>query len=388
MASHDDDPPPSIPLQNLARPSDLGRVDDDNNDDDERRPSFWVGEVHTPTRAHISRRGRLGSSRRYSRLAETSPGPTERISPSAQTYGGARSAVSPSSPPEEADEGEEEEDTSPLDHHGGLQEPLGFAGLILPHHDLDGSSGDPPTSTGPSRPTRADVSCRPIPRSPTDVSPASTPARRASDDMANPSFLSETDTIPLTRIRSRQPSHLSGTPSTPGPERARTSFQTVPLNEQALPGPRLGDDLWATDTEPGRSRPTSRERSESTSPRKASRSPSSAGSPLSRAGTMVRKMSQRVVNLSNEPEVVQRSIRKGSTMSQARPSLVDDPAPDRDDTDPIKSNPVEKVHPLVAPGAPPDSWQQQANPLKGKSLGIFGPNHIVRTKLADVLVHP
>ncbi len=102
-------------------------------------------------------------------------------------------------------------------------------------------------------------------------------------------------------------------------------------------------------------------------------------------------MSQRVVNLSNEPEIVEQSIRKISFSHPSRlsgpppiPSIVEDVPAEPD----FIPSPVEKAPPLVMASAVPSQWQQQPNPLKGKSLGVFPANNIIRRKLCDLLVHP
>jgi hypothetical protein len=39
-------------------------------------------------------------------------------------------------------------------------------------------------------------------------------------------------------------------------------------------------------------------------------------------------------------------------------------------------------------GSTQTTWRTNANPFKGKSLGIFSPDNPLRTKLCDILVHP
>ena len=124
------------------------------------------------------------------------------------------------------------------------------------------------------------------------------------------------------------------------------------------------------------------------------RSPSLAmgESTLLRAGTVMRKMSQRIVNLSNESELVEKSIRRKSSEGTNI----------RGDIEPIPSLPSKKV---VFPDLEPHTRKEKqvehevtvvldegpevdANPFRGKSLGIFGPDNRLRLMLSNLLVHP
>ncbi|KZF26376.1 calcium channel subunit Cch1 [Xylona heveae TC161] len=203
----------------------------------------------------------------------------------------------------------------------------------------------------------------------------------------------DADTTPLTNNTHLQPISGAG-PSTPRRQsRDRTSFQTIHFTtpDSHSPGSRLGDDLPNVEAGLGSGSNGSRVGRSGSSARSRSLSPASAGSPLHRAGSIVRKMSQRVVNLSNEPEIVEQSIAKKSVDESSRldgpPSLPamtdyahDEPVP------PL--SPIEKAPPLAFIGRARHEYEQQANPLKGKSLGIFSPDNKLRMKLCDVLVHP
>lgn len=124
------------------------------------------------------------------------------------------------------------------------------------------------------------------------------------------------------------------------------------------------------------------------------RSPSLAvgESTLLRAGTVMRKMSQRIVNLSNESELVEKSIRKKSS----------DGTNNRDDIELIPPLPGKDVgftnlelqtrkekqaehNVTIVPDVSPEV---DANPFRGKSLGIFGPDNRLRLMLSNLLVHP
>lgn len=120
-------------------------------------------------------------------------------------------------------------------------------------------------------------------------------------------------------------------------------------------------------------------------------STSSAASPLSRAGSMVRKMSQRVVNLSNEPEIIEQSIRRQPSSKQARleepPSFPAFTEYAHDEPQRIVP-PIEKVAPLIITHQSQEEDPKPHNPLKGKSLFVFSPENWIRLKLCEMLVHP
>lgn len=169
------------------------------------------------------------------------------------------------------------------------------------------------------------------------------------------------DTAPLTDKRYLQP--ISGAPDADNDSSRRGSHDS-----------RLGDDLE------GGFRNRSRGNSSAGESRSRSLSPSTSGSALHRAGTVITGMSQRVVNLSNEPEVMEQSMRRDGSLkdrrrdrspaSSAASDLMDDHEPPRD-------------KPSVG-----TDWKTHANPFRGKSLGIFPPDNPLRLWLCDVLTHP
>ena len=133
--------------------------------------------------------------------------------------------------------------------------------------------------------------------------------------------------------------------------------------------------------------------------RKRSLSPATLESPLHRAGTMVRNMSQRVVNVTNDAHVAERTLARKSTLPSPRPVepdtgpaaapeyATDGPASPREK--PPSPSPSLSPSPSMrhtSPSAPP--WMRPSNPLRGKSLGLFGPDSTLRTRLCHVLVHP
>lgn len=108
---------------------------------------------------------------------------------------------------------------------------------------------------------------------------------------------------------------------------------------------------------------------------------------------MMRDMSQRVVNLSNEPDVVEHSLRrKPSQARMTEPPIFPAMAEYAHDEPTDTTRPPEK-HPFSRfRGArpQPQKWPDmpEPNPLKGKTLGIFDADNKLRLKLCDLLVHP
>ncbi|KAK2732689.1 calcium channel protein [Myotisia sp. PD_48] len=111
-----------------------------------------------------------------------------------------------------------------------------------------------------------------------------------------------------------------------------------------------------------------------------------SNSALSRASSIVRIMSQRVVNLSSEPQLIEHTLKHKPILKHARmnapPSL---PAM------------TEYAHDTSAPESPEKRrhrtdqryWKRNnVNPLRGNSLGMFSPDNPLRKFLCEVLVHP
>jgi voltage-dependent calcium channel len=114
---------------------------------------------------------------------------------------------------------------------------------------------------------------------------------------------------------------------------------------------------------------------------------------------MLRMMSQRVVNLSNDSGMVEQSVRRKASIGDSRldgpptlPAMADyahdGPADQRLDSE----TPLEKVPSLqqlqVHEESPSASSNARTNPLRGNSLGIFGPENRLRKALCEILVHP
>ncbi|KAL4905983.1 hypothetical protein BDW74DRAFT_14980 [Aspergillus multicolor] len=187
------------------------------------------------------------------------------------------------------------------------------------------------------------------------------------------------DTTPLTSIRHVQP--ISGASITPSGSRDPSNAPSVRFDDSHM-GSRLGDDLH--NMESGYS---GRRRAESVS-RDGGRSlsPSVSGSALMRASSMMKSVSQRVVNLSNEPEVVERSLSRDSHKSsrmEAPPSLptLTDYAHDAPSTSSFSEQSSREK------SVDSKAWKDLSNPLRGKALGLLSPDNPIRMWLCDVLVH-
>jgi hypothetical protein len=110
-------------------------------------------------------------------------------------------------------------------------------------------------------------------------------------------------------------------------------------------------------------------------------------------------MSQRVVNLSNEPEPPELLFRRRASSSDEAQIedippihiMSEDTAyrPDRTSTSAEKrpSMAFEEFSPSPPPPPPPKT-SPAVNPFKGKSLGIFSPTNPIRMWLCDILVNP
>ncbi|KAI9800334.1 MAG: hypothetical protein M1825_004104 [Sarcosagium campestre] len=351
-------PPQSIPLQDLPRPGSR-----DITDGGGRYAQTTSGGQH-----RMSGHGHWGS--RYERVAENSPSPTEsRRSRPTPRPSDTRRDGSRHNP-------DDEEDGLAVEDLGGFQEALGFAGLSFQ------GEGTPQPMHQPAAPRLGLV---------TDYGETAPRAGRSSEESLRYVSPLDTDITPLTDARNQQPmSGVSNSPqSNPPNESSRfrsVSFNTSPSNRS---GGMLGDDLRSAEAGFGRQGRSSSGVSDARHDRQRSLSPSAAGSPLSRAGSIMRKMSQRVVNLSNEPEVVAQTTRRNpadSTMTEP-PSFpaFEGYAHDTSAAPP----PVEKKSQVwLLSRKLRQELREESNPLKGKSLGVFPPNNSLRMRFCDILVHP
>lgn len=384
--SHPSTPPQSIPLRDLDLTTRPGSAD---------ITTGWEPQ-HSRGRSLLSGGSRPTSGGnagpRYERLGDTSPSPTER-----QRNRGPPLTVASRQLQHVTDE--HETPVSPVGNPAEFQAAMGFAGLLVP----DISVSHAPRNLTPSMHS-------------VDMDGSSPYADSIFGDAAaddNSYFASESDRAPLTDSNSLQP--ISGAqPSTPDGQRhdrSRSSFQSVNFNtpDTAYRGSRLGDDLVdveaAVSPHGGRSRSHSYGNSLTPDSRNRSRSPSNAGA-LSRAGSIMRAMSTRVVN----PEIAEITARiEASSRDESIPSTISSLS----DESEVRFKPKHKKDPLAAgpnyqqnlPTAPvekamrffggaqpePDHEEEPEkppNPLKGKTLGIFGPESKIRKKLCDLLVYP
>lgn len=200
----------------------------------------------------------------------------------------------------------------------------------------------------------------------------------------------ESDRVPLTSTA--QPI-ARGLRATVEDGQERDSFQTVrDLDNSASPRRSRDTKKLGFDLESGFG---SKNYGKSLTPEggRRSRSPSTSGAFL-RTASIVRAMSQRVVNISGEGELLEQQARRQrsrspSTEGRRDPMMVDTSYPSQV----YPQSPIEKKgsaeyvfpsHP--GPLSPPPT--RMPNPLKGKSLGIFSPDNPIRTWLCDILVLP
>ena len=346
----------SIPLQDWSQPPD-------------RSPTEGRRSGHTRT-ASGQARERLSRTLRFQGSLNTG---YERVRESSPT-GGQRSSLPHVTTPRHAYQNPapyEDGEVSPV-NAAAFQNAMGGMGDI----GLSFQPAYEPEPPGPSRPpprkrrsTLNAISERDD--MPTFKMPDTQSAQDSEQEHYNQS--QDSDRTPLTDERFLQP--ISG-----------SRLNTTPASGHSRMGSRLGDDLLNTETgRAGRPISTMSSRSLSVNP---------SASPLLRAGTIMRKMSQRVVNLSNEPDPVERDMRQERQDREERenkearmqepPSLpaMQGYAHDERSSSPL---PFEKARPSVSTEA---IAQPPPNPLGGKSLGLFGPENWMRLRLCDMLVHP
>ncbi|KAI8629388.1 ion transporter [Xylariaceae sp. FL1651] len=207
----------------------------------------------------------------------------------------------------------------------------------------------------------------------------------------------DSDRAPLTSTA--QP--IAGAPlGTPQAEsQPRDSFQTVSDIDNSPSRPRgRSTQLLGVSLENGQDRTRRRSYGNSLVPtdHRASRIQGTTDA-LHRAGSIVRAMSQRVVNISGEGESIeQRQQRSRSPSADGRrPSVNRLSSHMGVDTSYLSqvypSSPLEKRGEPnwgVSEPPPPRRVGPMLNPLKGRSLGIFPPDNYIRRKLCDILVNP
>jgi hypothetical protein len=353
----------SIPLRDLHRPPDDHHGYVERGAQDHRRTLSDRG------RDLLRHSGALATTShwnpQYAPIAEASPSPTRtgprpHVDTSAARRGHAH---------------DEDENDSPVDI-GAFQAAIGFSGL-----SFQGETSPPIPTPMSSEHSFHQYDSDPYPR------------RSPSEDTG---FFSPTgfeDTARLTDSRSLQPvAGSTAAPSFAQHMQDRSSFQSVrfltpdgsPAPPAAGPVPmhRLGDDIGHAEAATAGLR--------TSTGRKRSLSPGGLETPLHRAGTIMRNMSQRVVNISNEPEVAERTMRRKSALHarlQEPPSFPALPEYLHESTS-TPSSPVEKPPSPLQPRRPSVPWQAPPNPLRGKTLGCLPPDSKLRMRLCDVLVHP
>ena len=308
MSSSDGTPPripapQSIPLQDLSRPPDTASASGSRTDGD----SDGRSSRHLHSRSLFSR-ALPGSN--YERLAGSSPtrrGESRRVRSRSQ---GGQTLQIPTL-------NINDETMSPIEDLGTFA----AASLGLSFDDADESHPLTPPPIAP-RPS--------ITLTPEDGHQEGI----ALNDSESFFVPNDNDTTPLTN-RSRAAPSSSSTPRGQRHDRhsTRTSLHWVdgttatPPRLSDRPSPRLGDDLPHLDVEHGMSR---RPSTGSVASRlsvgggdgsERSRSLSPSASPMSRANSMLRAMSQRVVNLSNDTDMVEQNARRKSSVRHPRPSI-------------------------------------------------------------------
>lgn len=222
---------------------------------------------------------------------------------------------------------------------------------------------------------------------PFNAAPGDSYGTQASYYDESPAADNESDTAPLTS----RAEPMAGTLSPRGQSsHPRDSFQTV--SDIGNSPSRSGNRQTRLDLAP--------EFRSTLAPGDFRRSgaPSTSGA-LSKAGSIVRAMSQRVVNISGDGENLDRRPsrrRSRSPSDDDRRETQHQPAVDDQDTSypshVFPPSPSEKkgaprvsmagIRPSPMPGV------ASMNPLKGKSLGIFSPQNPVRRALCELLIHP
>lgn len=163
------------------------------------------------------------------------------------------------------------------------------------------------------------------------------------------------------------------------------------------PGSSLGEDLHSAAEEGLGGGTGTRSRSGSTATRSGSlsknRSLSPGSSPVRRVSVAVQNMAQRVVNVSNDPEVVEQTLRRRSSSKSHRdaPRRPTVPAIEiyaLDDTE--HSDAEEKPTTPLRRSQRPNNlpWNVQSNPLRGNTFRVFSSKNPLRIFLCDILVHP
>ncbi|KAK3989192.1 Ion transport protein-domain-containing protein [Cladorrhinum sp. PSN332] len=207
----------------------------------------------------------------------------------------------------------------------------------------------------------------------------------------------ESDRVPLKS--SAQPIgrlEVMGGEATP-----RNSFQTV-SDLGNTPSRSRSTQMLGFDLEPGFAADRHRSYGGNLSPidRRRSRSPTTSGA-LHRAGSIMRAMSQRVVMISGEGDLIDQTAKRERERSRSRSPSADGRRPghvsapmlvDTGYSSQLFQMPNEKgsESEFIYPDRPPIAPRRRGpfqNPLKGNSLGILPPDNPLRKWLLEVLVN-
>lgn len=205
-----------------------------------------------------------------------------------------------------------------------------------------------------------------------------------------PTSMDDSDTIGLTDPAHLQPmsgaSHQrasSGSVSPRGRLRSSSSGKRPGISVSS----RLGDDL--NNVELGLNRLTTTH-SQSPTPhaRKKSLIPGNPNSLMARRlSVAVQNISQRVVNLSNDPntELTRKPSIKSNKSGHESPPVVVETGEEGSKAPTAFEKPI---FPIIERRQVEHPWHLTSNPLRGKSLKIFSPTNRLRIALCDILVHP
>ncbi|QIX02069.1 hypothetical protein AMS68_007586 [Peltaster fructicola] len=384
-----------IPLQSLDN---NGIADDDIQDTAHRRTLSERG------RSLFSGSRRLRQSQRYTALSPTN------LSPQQAQGRGTRHpqffVSSPSGEHQRIPDEDDETELSPVSDVGAFQSAIGFAGLSFNAEYTDTanepeSDRDDTPALSPPRPQRMTLENLPAIRTTRDSLDDVVPVQL--DD--GPAFMSpgardEDDMQPLTDSTWLRPSVLDDSTGPRG-QRHDRSRRTSPRGSVHFlssgsggsggrSGSRLGDNLHNLESG-GLSPDSALGRGLSGRKRSLSNASSSAESAIQRTGTMLKNMSQRVVNLSNETDertISRRSTDKRRNEHSPVPSIHVDGAPQDGILDAPQSPGSEKP---LSPNIENINAQLpviELNPLRGKSLGIFSPDNKLRLRLMELITHP
>lgn len=355
-------------------------------------------------RAMFQRHRESVSKKKYAPINARSPSPPSRVAGAGLTS--PIFVTSPTGQHKRIPDEDDEAGYSPVGDRGAFQAAIGFAGLSF---NADRSSPEDEETElfeeTPPRPAQQRASRTSLPslrtsRDDMEMMPVSLDDGPA---FFSPGLADEEDTQPLTSS-SRPDMNMLAAPSTPQGQshdrhsRPRSRLSARFSRGHSRSGSRLGDELHDLEAHHVGHDPSSPSGSRSPSSRKRSISPT--GSPLHRSATMLRKMSQRVVNVSHESELLERSLqRRPSAQSAHSNSGIVPPVPplpsvpkdgiEVDGTPAPRSPASEKAPSLtVEPETPKPLPVIDRNPLRGRSLGVFPPESRMRRRLLGLLVHP